>query len=158
MKIKFYLSILIVIYIILGFATAGFAYQKAEGEFILAEEEVADVEKAIERSQNLSDEDCTPAEITVTREVTKSKKDATGKEVKVKVEETVTEDKEIDPDCKYKKRQIEMDGEFKYLSHDTGDTLNAMGTFIFLFLMSGVYLFTSVFLGYAGGFFRKKQK
>ena len=137
MKIKFYLSILIVIYIILGFATAAFAYQKAEGQFVLAEEEVEDIEKAIERCETLP----------------KVCQDLDGKEIPKDDDRYVNECN----DYKYCGKQIELDGEKKYLSHTTGDTLNAMGTFIFLFIMSAVYLFTSIFLGYAGGFFRSKQ-
>ena len=60
-------------------------------------------------------------------------------------------------DYKYCDKQVVDDGEKKYLSHSSTDTLNAMGTFIFLFMMSGVYIFVSAFLGFAGGFFRKKS-
>ena len=120
----------------MGFATTAFAYQKAEGQFELAEEEVEDIEK------RLSDVKPFP-----------KCQGMDGKEI------TKDDDRYVNEcnDYKYCGKQIELDGEKKYLSHTTGDTLNAMGTFIFLFIMSAVYLFTSIFLGYAGGFFRSKQ-
>lgn len=156
MKTKFYLSILIFIYVLLGFATASFAYIKAEGEFVIPEEQIEEIEKKIERSKTLSKEVCTPEKIKVkTKKEVKTMVD--GKETKSMVEVEIEEDKALDPDCSYVKKQIEMNGDVKFLSHTTGDTLNAMGTFIFLFLMSAVYLFTSIFLGFAGGFFKGKQ-
>ena len=103
---------------------------------IYGDEEVEEIEKAIERCETLP----------------KVCQDMEGKEI------TKDDDRYVNEcnDYKYCGKNIELDGEKKYLSHTTGDTLNAMGTFIFLFIMSAVYLFTSIFLGYAGGFFRSK--